>query len=219
MNKKFSLRELGFLLFVFAFVFLVLFCGKIFGGSISGANYVSLSNTGTTNAYAVFPAQTVPPRLIRVMYVNATSDLAGSKLNEYVGQSSYALTVGVTNSTTFTVASTVGIAVGSYVTMQNADGNGTPGNVYFGLVSATNATVVTIAASTNAAAANAATFAIGDTLWLMTGPQSVPIGAATVQQNSECIFSAQAGRPLLLILNGTAAVTISKVMAHYEPPQ
>jgi hypothetical protein len=177
-------------------------------GALGDGNY-ALAASGSTTASVVFPAY--PQRCIRVQYADVTSDKAGSVLKAYSGGSVFLITSNITSGTNFTLATTTGTGIGSnsIIVVQKATNNYA---AYVATVWGTNATQV----FTTAAISDS--FSTNDEIFLMSAPIGAQIGAATVRLNNQSLYSADAGKPIALTLDGTSACGISNAVGHYDYP-
>ena len=171
--------------------------------------YTSLTGSGTTSAEVIFPAD--PVLQVRVVGLIGSSDKATSKASFWPG--STLVTVTYTNSgpssTNIYVGGYTGIATNDLIVVSTGATNRTL--TVYGLANNTNLMVtgaLGFALTPNAAQV----FDLGS-----AAGASVGIGANTNKvYASEAIYVAPRGRPLRVVLDGTAYSSLDSVTAHYD---
>ena len=167
-------------------------------------NYKVKTATGSTAATVVWPAD--PLLQIRLVGTVATSDKAGAVLSFRTGVTPLSISVSNPAGTAITLTRTNGVTTNDIVVVQYKNGTAERNSV----VSFQSATNVTLAGATSAATA------IGDEVYVMSTPSTLPVGAATVSYQGEAIYVGNKGRPISCVLDGTSACTINAQTARYE---
>lgn len=190
----------------------------LLGLSADAQLYSQQRSSGSTVAQALFHGRSFQTELI---YLDATSDKAASTFkllsgtascNPVAVQTNTAATnvvVGYyfTNSiyTNSTLAGGYGaITNGSIVVIQTANDN------------LTNLTVLNVQGNTNINFTTPIGFALGtnDNIYLMATNMVTPCGNTTLRLYNECLGFSEPFRPLLLLLDGTSAVTINNAIVY-----
>lgn len=180
--------------------------------------YKTLSGNGNATTPAEVDFVSDPYLQLRLVTVNYNSDTNNAVLSLSSGSTAYAITAtnALSSSVTNLISSTNNLAVGSVLWLEHL------GSPYIATVSSWNSSTNYIAAtSTNAASGgtnvvlNSGGFgvvtSIGDTVYLMTTPATLPIGAATNALNGDALFVAQPGRPMRVQL--TPALATNRINA------
>ena len=161
--------------------------------------FAKTGDAGTTISHAVIPAG--GRDRIRVQYISATSDKAGSLLTfRAAALTSTVLAVSAANQKVIGAAPYAGAAQNDVVVLF---GKGS-GLAMRGVVDAVDAVLKTITLKANLGVA----LAPGDTVHLMAAQGQIPVGAATKEANAPTVFSSLEG-PVLVELDGTAACRIN----------
>ncbi|MGH8022433.1 MAG: hypothetical protein ACRED1_02545, partial [Limisphaerales bacterium] len=173
----------------------------------------------TTPATVILPAD--PNSQIRVVTILYTSDNAGAQFTFSSGSTAYAEAWTNLASSTITniIDSTNGLAAGSVLILQHGGADYTNSVVSWGNVDTnlysyplTNAAFVVTGSGGFGVSPT-----VGDSLYLMTGPQSWYAGATTNALNGDDIFSGNYGRPVMVQLGpATATNRLNSVSAHYD---
>lgn len=169
--------------------------------------------TKASNGNAAAPANVIFPakdgQQIRLVGVNWASDTNNAALSLSSGVGAYTLlATNTTTGVTQVVASVTGLAASDVLVLQHA------GVCYATTIASTNSGTNIVLAS----GAWGVTPAIGDSVYRMSTPTTLPIGATTNWQAGEAIFvSTYAGRPVRAVLT-PANVTnqLNSVTAKYE---
>lgn len=166
-------------------------------------SYQQLNATNQTLAQVLFSGKANQQQ---VVYLDATSDLAGSLVTFQSGTSSASVATAQTNTaaTNLFVAAYGVITNGNAVVIQTQSG-------YL-----TNLTVGTVSNGTNMNFTSAIGFplAVGDNVWLLGNTRTTPCGNTTLRIYNEAIYIADPGRPISVKVNGTSAVTLNNVIIY-----
>lgn len=154
----------------------------------------------------------VPPfggsRKARVLYVNATSDKAGSVIQFYNSAAPINVTNSSVSGTNVVWASGTGLSGSDILIVRSVSGE------TFQRVTVSSATDGYITLNQNLSFALVA----GDKVYKATTAGFIPVGAATKEVNASvggCYFSQGLDRPLLIDLDGTSAVHINAISGDY----
>jgi hypothetical protein len=145
---------------------------------------------------------------IRMQYVSATSDKAGSVLLFRAASRFTTVTAAsAANQTVISAPPYIGAAANDVLVLFSlATGNGVRG-----VVASVNSVAGTITLTANLGVA----LAPGDTVHLMVSSAQIPVGAATKDVNAPTVFVVNDG-PGLVELDGTAACRINLVAGEYS---
>ena len=181
----------------------------------SAATFKTLSANGnsTAGAQVCFPVADSSSTM-RIVSVNYSNDTAAGTLSFSGGATALSIvaTNAATTSVTNLVNSTNGLSASAIVVLQHL------GVCYPATVSSWAAATNYIAASTNGAASGGTNIvltsggfgvatSIGDDVFIMDTPVTIPVKAESSAQNGDAIYSAAlSGRPILVKL-GTASTT------------
>jgi hypothetical protein len=174
----------------------------VFGQTIP--TYLTKSSSGTTTAMVHFV--TSPMQQVRIVSAFATSDLTGSKMTFWPGNTPQTVTVSNVLGTTVTVAATNGFAVGDLVILEKASGAGT------------NATIASFGSTTNLVfTQNVFATVPGDQVYdAGASPTSLSVGSNSVTLTGDMIYVGNRGRPVVVRVNGTSACSLDAITARYE---
>ena len=163
-------------------------------------------NAGTVLSHAVVPS--VGRDRIRMQYVSATSDKAGSVLLFRAAARFTTVTAAsAANQTVISAPPYIGAAAGDVLVLFSL----VTGNGVRGVVASVNTVAGTITLTANLGVA----LAPGDTVHLMVSSGQIPVGAATKDVNAPTVFVVNDG-PGLVELDGTAACRINLVAGEYS---
>jgi hypothetical protein len=179
----------------------------------SGYNAFAGTGTaqGTTNSFYVAGNYTLSQGTPIVRYLNASSDLAGSKIQFYALTNQVTISNPTNSGTTNLVcSSTNGFAAGNIVVIKHLASD-TYERLPLLLVQNTNQLVVKFPPTTQCAA--------GDLLWYAAPTGSIPVGAASNSVPTgagQFMYAGQYGKPLLIEINGTSTATLNAVSGDYR---
>ena len=163
-------------------------------------------NAGSTLSHVVVPAG--GRDRVRVQYVNATSDKAGSLLTFKAPSTSS--TVTATSASAQTVINAppyTGAAANDIVVLFSS----VTGTGVRGVVASVNTEAGTITLTANIGLA----LSPGDKVHLMASKAQIPVGAATKEANAATVFVVHEG-PAPIELDGTTACRINLVAGEYS---
>ncbi len=163
-------------------------------------------DAGSTLSHVVVPAG--GRDRVRVQYVNATSDKAGSLLTFKAPSKDATVTAAsAAAQKVISAAPYAGAAQNDVVVLFSS----ITGTGVRGVVDAVDAEAGTITLKADLGLA----LAPGDKVHLMTSRAQIPVGAATKEANAPTVFVVQEG-PALIELDGTAACRINLVAGEYS---
>lgn len=178
--------------------------------------------TASANGNAASPAAVIlpadPSTTLRLVTVNWSSDTNNAVLSIADGGTAYSIveTNQATTSVTNKINSTNGLSAGAVLVLQKGS------TCYAATVSAWNSSTNSGPyGGTNVVLASGGwgvATAVGDAVYLMNSPVTLPVGATTNWQSGTAIFSATyPGRPVRVVLT-PALVTnkLNSVVGHYE---
>jgi hypothetical protein len=166
--------------------------------------YKTVTASGATAATAYLPSS--GGLQARVVGVIATSDKAGSVITFTTGSTPATISATNASGTTITVARTNGLAAADVLVIEGVNG-------------VTNATISSFTGATNITLASNTGFITlpGDQVYKMGTPVTLRIGAVTnASFQGSAIYVGNPGRPIKAVVDGTSAVTIDALSAHYE---
>jgi hypothetical protein len=162
-------------------------------------------DAGTTLSHVVIPAG--GRDRIRLQYVNATSDKAGSLLDFKASTASTAVTAAsAANQKVINAVPYAGAAQNDVVVLFSF----ATGTAVRGVVDAVNAVAGTITLKANLGLA----LSPGDKVHLMASRGQIPVGNATKEANAPTVFTVAEG-PVLIDLDGTSACRINLAAGEY----
>ncbi len=188
--------------------FLGLVAGLLALSALAGSpTYVTKSASGTSSAEVLFPA--ISGTQIRVVGVIGSSDLTTSTFSFCAGDTAQVITF-ATNSLTSTniiVSATNGFAANDLIVIANSATNRTL--TIGGFINSTNIyTTGTIGIAQT----------VGMEIYHLCAPSTLLLGAITNKAYmGEAVYVAPAGRPLRLVVSGTAWATVDVCNVHYDP--
>jgi hypothetical protein len=163
------------------------------------------TDVSTTLCYAVISANGKNQGNPVITYLNATSDKSASIVQFYKAGTPTAANY-VSTSTSIPVVATNGFASTDVIIIRHLADDTYERRVLTTFTSSTNLTVTS--APTTA-------LAVGDLVYKATAAGTIPCGATTVSLSGAGIYSGQAGKPLLLEVDGTSACQVNAVSAAY----
>lgn len=167
------------------------------------------TDVGTNLCYAIVSANGKNLKTPVVTYLNLTSDKAGSVAQFYTAGAPTAATH-VSTTVSIPVTLTNGYASGDIIIIRHTGTDTYERRILTTFTGATNLTVTV---------APTVALAIGDLVYEATAAGAIPCGATTnLTINGVGIYSGQAGKPLLIDLDGTSAVQLNAVSATYPQP-
>ena len=163
-------------------------------------------DAGSTLSHVVVPAG--GRDRVRVQYVNATSDKAGSLLTfKSPSKSAVVITASASNQKVIAATPYAGAAQNDVVVLFSS----VTGTGVRGVVDAVDAEAKTITLKANLGLA----LAPGDKVHLMASAAQIPVGAATKEANAPTVFVVHEG-PALIELDGTTACRVNLVAGEYS---
>ncbi len=169
--------------------------------------YVTKSGSGTASTEVIFPA--ISGSQIRVVGVIGSSDLATSTFSFCAGDTAQVVTTATSSLTTsnIIVAATNGFAASDLIVISSPATNKTLTILGFPTATTIQCTAAVQFAQT-----------VGMEVFHLCTPSTLLLGAITNKAYmGESVYSAPAGRPMRLVVNGTSICSVDVCNVHYDP--